>query len=183
MPQTHAYLNVELTLGKYLQIVSLLALPITNSVETVHLLFAPQFVASPHRSSKPLNCPYKPKFHDSSFLVAYSWHPRRHARYERLVADILARMSRGCYGKTLLPWNLSYTKHQKNCADCKAKHGTAWSQSVVGVREIQKHNSWQEIISPATRWRFALRRQDLNRYLFFPKSRFDVHYVGMPVQI
>jgi len=34
----------------------------------------------------------KPKFHDSGFLVASSWHPCRHARQARLVAYILARI-------------------------------------------------------------------------------------------
>jgi len=35
----------------------------------------------------------KLEFHGSILPVASSWHPRRHA-------DILARMSQGCYEKT-----------------------------------------------------------------------------------
>ena len=33
-----------------------------------------------------------------------------HARHARLVTDILARMSRGCYAETV-PWNLSFILH------------------------------------------------------------------------
>ena len=38
-------------------------------------------------------CADKPKFHGSSFLVASSWHPRRHALHPREDATRMSRMS------------------------------------------------------------------------------------------